>query len=440
MRTAILVTLTIVLSAAVASAAVPIPAAEQDRPIVISGAIIHTITGQTLRVGSIVIENGKIVEVGRNVTSPANALRIIANGKHVYPGLIESHTRLGLLEIGAVRATRDFAESGDFTPNVEARVAFNPESELIPVTRSNGVLMAVISPEGRMLQGMASMMMLDGWTWEDMTFEPIVGLDIVWPAMAIPYGPNVKKTQKKLEAERQQRLDAIERAFDEAKAYWVAKKAAGERGIPKHDTDSRWESMIPVFEGELPLIVAANEIRQIQAATAFATRYGAKLIIVGGADAPALAKLLRSRNVSVVVDGTLRLPGRRSDPYDTSYRLPLELYEAGIRFCISVSGNPYNDRNLPYHAATAVAFGLPEEEALKAITLYPAQIFGVSDRVGSIEVGKDGTLFIADGNIFETTTNVEVALIQGREVDLGNKQTVLYEKYREKYRRKGLME
>jgi imidazolonepropionase-like amidohydrolase len=198
--------------------------------------------------------------------------------------------------------------------------------------------------------------------------------------------------------------------------------------------------MIPVFEGRLPIIVAASEIRQIQAAVAFASRHGAKLIIFGGADAPSLAKLLRSRNVSVIVDGTLRLPARRSDPYDVAYALPAKLYQAGIKFCISASGSAYSDRNLPYHAAMAAAFGLPVEEAEKAITLYPAEILGVADRVGSIEAGKDATLFIADGDILEIPTQVEFAFIQGRQIDLNNKQTVLYEKYREKYRRLGIME
>jgi imidazolonepropionase-like amidohydrolase len=440
MRAILLSLLAVATAAATAAAAVPIPAPPQDSPIILQGGTVHTMTGPPLRNASVVIENGKIVQVGRNVVTPSGVRRIRVNGKHVYPGMIESHTRLGLLEIGAVRATRDYAEVGPVTPNVEARVAVNPESELIPVARANGVLLAVAAPEGQLIRGQASMMMLDGWTWEDMTLEPSVGLTIEWPSMVLPHGPGVKKKQKELERERRQKLDQIEQVFADAKAYWIAKKAAGERGIPEHRLDSRWEAMIPVFEGQLPIIVAASEIRQIQAAVAFASRHGAKLIIFGGTDAPSLAKLLRSRNVPVIVDGTLRLPARRADPYDAAYALPAKLYQAGIRFCISAGGNPYNDRNLPYHAAMAAAFGLPEEEALKAITLYPAQIFGVDDRVGSIEAGKDATLFVADGNIMEIPTQVEFAFIQGRQIELGNKQTVLYEKYREKYRRLGIME
>jgi imidazolonepropionase-like amidohydrolase len=440
MRAAAFVSSMLILVAAAAGAAVPVPAPEQTRPILITGATIHTMSGPEIRNGRIVIEEGKIVEVGRSVIAPSDFRQIVANGKHIYPGLIESYSTLGLIEIGAVRATRDYAEVGEFTPNVEARVAFNPESELIAVTRANGVLLAVASPVGAMLQGQASLMMLEGWTWEDMTLEPSVGLDIVWPAMGIPRGPEVRLKREKLEKNRQKRLDQLEQAFRDARAYWIARKAAGEKGVPEHLIDSRWESMIPIFEGRRPIIVAAGEIRQIQGAVAFAARHGVKLIIVGGADAPLVAKLLRSHNVSVIVDGTLRLPGRRSEPYDMSFTLPERLRQAGIRYCISASGSAYNERNLPYHAAMAAAFGLPEEEALKAITLYPAQILGVDDRVGSLDPGKDATLIITDGNILEIPTRVETALIQGRQIDLTNKQTVLYQKYREKYRRMGLMD
>ncbi|MGH7339688.1 MAG: amidohydrolase family protein, partial [Candidatus Rokuibacteriota bacterium] len=224
-----------------------------------------------------------------------------------------------------------------------------------------------------------------------------------------------------------------------AKAYWKARQAAGSEPELDFPVDARWEAMVPVFEKKIPLLVVAGEIRQIEAAVAFARRHDVRLVLFGGADAPRALDLLRENDVAVIVDGTHRVPGRQHDAYDLPFRTPELLRAAGVRFCISPAGGFYAERNLAYQAGTAVAYGLPHDEGVRAITLYPAQILGVADRVGSLEVGKDATLILTDGDVLEITTQVEMAFLQGRAVDLSNRQTVLHEKYEEKYRRLGVL-
>ena len=427
----------------VSRAAVPVPGAPQSETIAIVGATVHTVSGEAIANGTVVFEGGKLTAVGRNVQVPSGARRIDGAGKHVYPGLVQAQSRLGLVEVQAVRATRDYAEVGNITPNVKSWVAVNPESEVIPVTRSNGVLLAHVAPEGGMLRGQSAVMMLDGWTWEDMTLRGPVAVQLVWPAMSTtPSTPRFGRPSppaKVLEENREKALAELEDAFVEAKAYWKARQAAGEEPGLGFALDARWEAMVPVFEKKIPLIVAAGEIRQIEAAVAFARRHDVRLVIFGGADAPRALELLRENDVAVILDGTHRNPGRRHDPYDLPFRTPEILHSAGVRFCLSPAGSFYQERNLAYQAGTAVAYGLPHDEAVRAITLYPAQILGVADRVGSLETGKDATLIVTDGDVLEITTQVEQAFIQGREVDLSNKQRVLYEKYEEKYRRLGVL-
>jgi len=225
-------------------------------------------------------------------------------------------------------------------------------------------------------------------------------------------------------------LKKLEEAFQEAKSYWIAKKT----GV-KMKADLRWEAMIPVLEGNVPVLVWADEIQQIEAAVAWAERENLKLILGGGNDSWRVTDLLKKKNIPVLVNGIHRTPSRRWEEYDLPFTLPLKLYQAGVRFCIASGGWTSNERNLPYHSAMAAAYGLPKEEALKAITLYPAQIFGVEDRVGSLEVGKDATLIVTTGDPLEIMTQVEMEFIEGRKVDLSSRHTMLYEKYQEKYRR-----
>ena len=409
-----------------------IPAPPQSQPIALLNGTIHPLTAPVLENGMILFDEGKIVEIGALVDIPPDAIRVDVSGKHVYPALIETYSQLGLTEIGAVRPTRDYSEIGDINPNVCAEVAINPESELIPVARANGVALAVTLPSGGMISGKSALLMLDGWTWEDMTLKAPVSLLLNWPRMRVISAWWMRETSEQQRVQIKKQIDILEKAFREAEAYKVAREAAERKGIPFHKFDVRWEAMIPVLRGELPVWVRANSLQQIEAAVNWADQQRVKMVLVGGADAWRVADLLKRKQIAVIIPSIFQLPFRRDADYDEPFTLPLKLHEAGIKFCIA-SSSTSNMRNLPYHAAKAAAHGLPKEEALKAITLYPAEIIGVAERVGSLEKGKDATLMVTDGDPLELTTQVERLYIQGKDVDLNNKHRMLYRKYKERY-------
>lgn len=420
------------LVTATASAHDQIPGAPQSRPIVITGATVHVVDGPAIENGFVLFEEGKIKAVGKAVDIPKKAIQLDGTGKHVYPGLIESITDIGLREISAVDATDDRTEHGDRNPNARSWIAVNPDSELIPVARAGGVLVAMTAPRGRWLRGQAAVIALDGWTVDEMAILAPAGLYVDWGAMH-PRDSDDKKRREK----REQKLSDLDELLDEARRYGSAKEARP-AGTP---TDLRLESLLPVIHGDRPLIAEADLQPEIESAVAYAQAQGLRLVIDGGYDAVECAELLKQYNVPVIVGSTYRLPLRRDDPYDAAYTLPLRLREAGVRFAIAGegAGSPGGAaaaRNLPYHAAIAVAFGLPHGEAIRSITLSAAEILGVADRIGSITVGKDATLIVADGDILETETNVINAYIQGRAVDLGSRHKTLYEKYKLKYSRR----
>jgi imidazolonepropionase-like amidohydrolase len=426
-------------AASFVEAAPEIPGEDQARPVAIVGATLHPVSGPAIEGGTILFDGGKIVAVGKDVAIPDGAERIDAAGKHVYPGLIDAFTNLGLVEIDAVRATLDQNEVGDINPNVSARLAFNPDSELIPVARSGGVLNVVAAPTGGLFAGLASVMQLDGWTHEDMTLRADVGSVINWPAMAPNFTPFSEQSADEQLHRRDLALAAIRATLADARAYRTARQAAGSGAagngaVAPHDT--RLEGLMPVLDGTRPLFVRADELQQIQAAAAFAGEEKLKLVIVGGYDALACVELHKRSDTPVIVTGVHRLPQRTDDAYDAAFTLPGELHRAGIRFCIALGDASSNLRNLPHHAGTAAAHGLPADEALKAITSNAASILGVGDRIGTLEAGKDATLIVTDGDVLEVVTRVESAYIQGRRVDLSDRHKRLWNKYREKYRRK----
>jgi len=415
------------------SASDEIPAPPQTGPVAIVGADIYTNQGPPLRGATIVFEKGRITAIGSNVSVSEGATKIDATGKRVYPGLFDTVSNLGLNELGLVRQGDDTSETGSINPNVRADTAINPDSELIPVTRSNGVLLSLVAPEGGVVSGASAVVQLDGWTAEEMTLKSPAAVHVNWPNMRPQTG---RRFQRETESEqlrrRDEQLEQIRRVFEDARAY----KSARQADPGNTPFDSRWNAMLPLLEGKIPLIVHANDVLQIQSAVAFAAREKLNLIIAGGHDAPLCADLLKLHDVPVILLGTHRLPMRRGEPYDSAYTLPRRLKDMGVRFAIGGAdhGNG-NHRNLAYNAATAIAYGLDEETALAAITLFPAQILGVADRVGSLEVGKDATLVITDGDILEVPTQIEQAYIQGRRIDLSDKQKRLFEKYKLKYER-----
>jgi imidazolonepropionase-like amidohydrolase len=409
-----------------------VPGAPQTRPIALVGGTVHPVTSEAIEGGTVLFEDGKITAVGRDVKLPRGVEKIDVKGKHVYPGLFDADTELGLVEIAAVRATVDFAETGQINPNVRAQAAFNPDSELIPVTRSGGVLTAVSAPLGGLIAGRGAVMRMDGWTWEEMTIRGEIAVYVNWPSMAETYTWRLEESAP-AEKTRAATIDKLSTIFADARAYRTLRRARAEQNAPAPDFDARWEAMIPLLDGKIPLAVRADDLRQIQSAVAFAKKEGVKLVIVGGYDAPACAELLKRENVPVVVKGVNRLPRYRNDAYDAGYTVAARLHAAGVKFCISANDRMANTRNLPHHAAQAAAFGLPVDEALKAITVRPAEIFGVADRLGSLEKGKAATLLVADGDILEIATSVTAAYIDGRTVDLTDRHKQLYHKYKKKY-------
>ena len=417
-----------------------IPPPPQRQAIVITNATLHTVSGPVIANGRMLIDQGRIVAIGSasEVATPSGAQVVSMSGKHVYPGLIGANTTLGLVEVESVRGTIDSTETGALNPNSRALVAVNPDSELIPVARANGILAALSVPRGSatgLIAGTSALLQLDGWTWEEMGLIPEVGLHVALPTMRLNAAlfPNLPQARlDDMQRMTSQRLKVLEDGFETANAY--AKARANDANTP---LDSRWEAMLPVVAGKRPVFIQANELPQIRYALRLADRFGFKLIIVGGMDAWRIAALLKERQVPVIIGGVYRLPMRRGDDVDAPFRLAALLYEAGVRFCIARSGSEFDaatERNLPFEAATAAAHGLPRDEALKAITLYPAQILGAADRLGSLEPGKLASFFVTNGDPLDIRTKVERIFIQGREIELSDRQTKLNDKYEQKYK------
>jgi len=418
-----------------------IPAPPQKQPILLKNGVIHTVSNGVIN-GSILFEKGKITHVGEYISPPAGAKVIDLEGKHVYPGFIAAISGIGLVEINAVDVTNDHSERGDFNPNVRANVAYNPDSEIIPTTRSNGVLIANVAPGSGLVSGQSSIMMMDGWTWEDATFAHPSGLHINWPNMGIRTGGRFRMPAEKQIKRRTKGLKGLDDMIKEGRAYARLRQTQSRNAEDYHNEDLRLESMIPYVQGKRPIYVHANEVRQIEAAVNWAKRQELKIIIVGGKDAWRTAELLKTNRVAVIYEGVTALPTRRYEDYDQAYKGPALLYEAGVQFCIATAGSAgaaYRLRNLPNQAAMAAAYGLPKDIALRSITLSAAEVIGIDDKVGSLESGKDATLFISNGDPLEIRTNVLQAYIQGRKIDMNDRHKTLYHKYQEKYRQLGIL-
>lgn len=419
---------------AIASASDAIPGAKQKKPIALIGGTIHTVSGVTLEKATILFDKGKIVAIGENVTIPPDAEKIDVTGKQIYPGIIDSFSDLGLTEIGSVRGSVDVAETGSINPDVRVEVAVNPESELIPVARSNGVTVVATMPSGGLISGLAAALVLDGWTSEDLTLKGGLGLVVNWPAMVYATSRFMRLTKEEWLKQRDEQLKALRETFANARAYMTAKKSEQLKGIPYHDTDPRLQALIPVLEGKTPVFVNANELSQIQAAITWADLEGVRLVIVGGRDAWLVRDQLKAGDIPVIVTDIQSAPARQWQGYNEVFSLPMRLHDAGIRFCIAGSGDASFARNTAYDAANAAAYGLPTDEALKSVTLYAAQILGIADKVGSLEPGKDATLIVTNGDPLQPPTVTEKMFVQGKKVDLTDKHKQLYEKYKEKYK------
>jgi imidazolonepropionase-like amidohydrolase len=404
-------------------------AAGTDDSFLLRGATIHTVSGADVPNGAVLVRDGRIVEVGARIRRPKGVRVIESKGLHVYPGMIDSATTIGLTEIGSVRETIDVSELGDYNPQLRAVVAINPASEHIPVTRANGITTVVSTPEGGVISGQAALIHLDGWTWEEMEVLRSAAMALQFPVIRVRISPSIpperrvpyREARKKYEAQ----LRDLHDFFEQARRYQKAKAAAG----ADFRSDVKLEAVLPVLERKLPVLVTAVRERAIREALRFAERERIRLILASAREAWKVAVELKAKDIPVILPPTLALPLHEDDPYDKSFTLPLELDRAGVKFAFATFSYRLS-HNLPYQAAAAVAFGLPYQEALKAVTLYPAEIWGVADQIGSIDAGKWADLIVTDGDPLETQTQIKQVFIKGREVDLNNKHKLLYEKYR----------
>lgn len=433
----------------------------QNHPVIITDATIHPVSGPVLEHGWIVFEKGTITALGSgvmDVLTQGDPVMLDGEGLHVWPGLISPYSQLGLTEIGAVRATHDSGETGALTPEVRAAVAVNPDSTLLPVTRSNGVLLAAIFPSAGLsvsgaepsglIPGRAGVITLDGWTWEDMALVPDAGLVVNFP-LSRPVRAWWMESREEEQREGYERaITRLEEFFDNAAAYIAAREAND--GLP---VDLRYEAMRGVLpdrgsEGraaesrlaQLPVFFRANDYDQIVGALAFARERGLRPVIVGGRDSHLCVELLKEAGAAVVLETSFRMPKRDDSAYDDLYRRPQDLQAAGVPYTFMAGDDTAHERSLPYAAALAVSHGLSPDDAVRALTLTAAEIFGIAATHGSLEPGKSATLIVTTGHPLEVLSNVELAFIDGRAIDLENKQTRLAEKYREKYRQLGLVE
>jgi imidazolonepropionase-like amidohydrolase len=426
-----------------------IKAPPQAQTTVIRNAVIHTVTGETIANGSIIFDKGVITDILPGDPHIPMGWRVVdAKGNHVYPGLIAPYTQLGLTEIQAVAATNDLTEVGGVTPEVRAVDAVNPDSNLLTVTRSNGVLIAGVFPAGGTVAGQGGVVRLDGWTVKDMAISPSVGMVLRWPNVRPFTAWWMDRSEEDQLKEVRENLAAIETTFDTAKAYDDLRDSNEATPV-----DLRWEAMRALFpppwgEGQggvgeptttaqLPLFLHANDLDQINSAVQFCATRGLRMVLVGGRDAEQAAGLLKQHNVPVIIQGTHNLPRRDDAPFDDAFTLPARLAAAGLTVTIEISDDTAHERNLPYNTATAVAFGLPHGEGLRCLTINAAKVLGIDDRYGSLEKGKSATLIVTTGDPMEVSTLVTGAFIDGREIDLSNKQTTLARKYLERYRQTG---
>ncbi|MBI5774889.1 MAG: amidohydrolase family protein [Verrucomicrobia bacterium] len=407
--------------------------------VLFTGATVHTVSGETFLPGQLLVKDGKIAAVGAKLDARADKTIDLA-GLHLFPGLIAAATSLGLTEISAVRATQDTTEVGGFTPDVQAWIAVNPDSELLPVARAGGITHFLALPLGGPVSGQSGLMGMTGWSTTERTVKAPIALHVFWPGMGLNTTPREnledKSKHKSLDEQakdRQKKLKELDDFFEDARAYAKARASGAPKAQPDAAFNPAWEAMLAPVRGEIPLMIHADDARQIKAAVQWTKQRGYQMILAGGRDAWQVAALLASNSIPVLYESEFDQPARDHDSYEVHYAAPAKLHQAGVKVVFSPGPGARAAtfaRNLPHAAAQAVAFGLPEAEALKGITLYPAQVLGVADRLGSLEAGKDATFIAVDGNILDVRTNVRRMWIGGQETPLDSRHTRLYEKYK----------
>ena len=404
-----------------------VPGKAAATPVLLTGLTVHSVTSGVSTDTDVLIADGKIKAIGKDLTAPEDATVMALDGKHLYPGLIALANQLGLIEIEAVRSTDDSTEVTQTNPDIRAKVAYNADSEVIPTIRSNGFAYAMVYPSGSMLMGQSSLMQLDAWNYQDAVVADATGLHVRWPnasTLGSRWNPKPADEVRKANAEQ---LEALQQHFKDAKAYYDAEQAGLNHGV-----DSRWHQMLPVFKGERPLFVHADDERQIRQAMLLAKQYGLKLTIVGGRDSWRMADELAAAKVAVIYTAPYGLPTRVDENFRQAFITPKVLQDAGVQYALSLDGY-WDTRNLVFAAGQAISYGLTPEQALRSVTINAAQIAGVADTIGSIEVGKAASLVVSDGDILDYLGHKVTHLwIDGRAVDLNNRHKQLHDKYRQR--------
>ena len=415
-----------------------LPSPPQKGVMFITNANIHVGNGTVINNGTIQIKDGKIEKVGNDITVPAGAKVIDAKGKQVYPGIILPISNLGLVEVSAVRASSDVREIGDMNPNVRSIVAYNTDSKVINTLRSQGVLMANIVPQGSFLAGSSSVVQLDAWNYQDAAVKTDVGMHLYMPSlMPRPdfgrfggggggrFGPQQGSTTDPVK-EGLNKIEELKSFFTQAKAYFT-------EGAHK-ETNLKFEAVKGLFDKSQKFYVHGNTVRQMLIALDFVKQFNFDVVIVGGSDSWQIADLLKQHNVSVILSQMHSLPTAQDDDVDQPYKSAAALQKAGVVYSISDDDPQTRGKNILFNAGTAATYGLSKEEAIQAITLNAAKIMGVSDKAGSIEVGKDANIVISEGDLLDMrTSKVTDAFIQGREVDLTDKHKLLNDRFNKKY-------
>ncbi len=433
------VILSLVVSTLATSFTIPVAAQNSQGVYAIKNAKIYTLAGAPIENGTVVIRDGRIAAVGANVDVPAEAQMIDASGLEVYPGMFDPITEMGLDEVSAVRATVDTTELGDYNPDIVAATAVNPASEHIPVTRASGITHVISAPGtsgfasagGGIITGQASAFNLEGWTMDEMQIRRSAAMVINWPTLETrSFDFSTFSIQEKPFAEVKKDYDAKVNALsdwlDRARHYAQAKE---EGSAANFERDLKLEALVPVVEEKLPVLVIAGRARDIRNAVDFCTKQNLKMILGDGAEAWKVKDLLKDKKIPVILGPTLRLPDEEDTPYDRPMEQASELQAVGIPIAFSSFGVAFS-RRLSQYAGAAVAYGLPHDEALKAVTINAAQMFGLADELGTIEQGKMANLIVTNGDPLEIKTEVRYLFIKGQLTSTDNRHRRLYEEYR----------
>ncbi len=418
----LLLFLSFIISIQIFSQSNVLPAAAQNATIALTHATIHIGNGDVVNDATIVFSNGKIISVNNNA-APADVKVIDCSGKQIYPGLILADCSLGIEEIDAIRAQHDNYELGDLNPDVRSAVAYNTDSKIINTVRSNGVLLAHVVPNGGILSGTSSVMQLDAWNWEDAIYKKDDGVNFRMPSLKPTSAENSADNVLKKAYDQ---IEDVRKFFRDAKAYL-------NQSTHEH-TNIKFESVKGLFDQSKTFYVHCELVNEIMIASEFAKEFGFRTVIVGGSDSYKVADYLKQNNIAVILNQMHNLPIMQDDDIDIYAKLPYLLQQAGVTYCINDFDEMNRGRNLMFNAGVAVGFGLTKEQALQAITLNAAKILNIDKQTGSLEAGKDANIIVSDGDLLDIeTSNISFAFIQGRQINLDNKQKQLYERYKTKY-------